>query len=85
MTTPRIVRIYGAHPRSIALSKRKIGKSQWEISLNGRGIAVAAKTGSHLDDYPWSWHGPSVGTGTTETLAAAIDEIGVCLLTDGAQ
>ena len=29
---------------------------RWRAEVNGQTIAYAAKTGTHLDDYPWDWY-----------------------------
>lgn len=71
----------------LKLRRKKVGPSSYELvdSVVGDVIAYAAKTGTHLDDYPWDWylrdgmhfggvHGLKEG-GVKDTLKAVVDYI----------
>jgi hypothetical protein len=70
------------------LTRRKIGDQMYEIvDPSGRVVGTAAKTGTHLDNYPWDWsisdglwedakakvpHGVRI-VGVADTLRACVD------------
>ncbi len=68
------------------------GTGSYIISADGRNVGEVAKTGTHLDHYPWDWmlldgiepHIQKNGyryktTGAAETLRQAVDEIAAAI------
>lgn len=59
----------------------------YEAIQQGCVVGIIAKTGSHLDDYPWDWYLPEgvdpipgrKGTGVADTLGHALDAVGYSL------
>lgn len=34
----------------------RTGRTGWYAEIDGKMVAEAHKTGTHLDDYPWEWY-----------------------------
>lgn len=71
--------VYPVYP---TLKKRKVRIGVYDVlNEDGRVIANIAKTGTHLDDYPWSWyftvdvHESVRSQGSEESLKVALDEV----------
>lgn len=71
------------------LKRKRVGDQKYHLldAETGRPLAVAVKTGTHLDDYPWDWYLlPGVylasdlpsgrrNQGVSDALHTAVDEV----------
>lgn len=68
------------------LKRKKLKPGSYELvdTETGKVVAEAHMTGSHLDNYPWTWYlvgtcdfgsETTASTGSTESMKSAIDLI----------